>query len=132
MEQVEIRDGSRSAVFRSPIPFTGDRLWVALEADGLRAEHDVYVFGQDVNGLAAFFQDLADSWRGWGDVKVWNSIEHDLRIEARSDAGRHCLLNVVVRDGPIPTLNARVDDISVDAGEDLASLARSFAAWTQR
>lgn len=135
MERVVITDGSRTATLSAAHRFGGSDLYVgesftiSIEDDGLQAERTVFVFSHDWIAFAAFFEDLADSWRGWDGTRTWESIEHDLTIEARSDPGRHCSLSFIVRNGPIPTWTARIDGISVDAGEDLTSLARAVGRW---
>ncbi len=116
-----VTDGFRSATFHSAQhsgstdPYVGESFRVILKDVGLTAEQGVFVFSHDWAALAAFFNNLAESWRGWTGTKSWESVEHDLTIEARSDAGRHCLLSFIVRDG---------------AGEDMTSLAASFNTWT--
>lgn len=130
-----ITDGSRTAVFRDAHrsngiePYVGESFTVTIEDEGLRAARGVFVFSHDWAALTSFFADLAESWRGWDGTKEWRSIEGDLEIEARSDPGRHCLLSFTVRNGPVYTWTARVNDISIDAGEDLASLAEAVRNW---
>lgn len=135
MERVVITDGSRTATLSAAHRFGGSDLYagesftISIEDDGLQVERLVFVFSHGWIALAAFFQDLADSWRGWDGTKTWESIEHDLTIKARSDAGRHCLLSFTVRNGPVRTWTAQIGDISIDAGEDLASLASAVSRW---
>ena len=135
MERVVITDGSRTATLSAAHRFGGTDLYagesftISIKDDGLQVERTVFVYSHDWIAFAAFFQDPADSWRGWDGTKTWESIEHDLTIEARSDAGRHCLLSFTVRNGPMRTWTAQIDGISIDAGEDLASLARAVRSW---
>ena len=136
MDRVVIGRGSRTATFRDAVGAAGDAPYegegsfiIELRAEGLHAERTVFVFSFDWENLVAFFEDLAESWRGWDGEKTWNSIEHDLAITATSDPGRHCSLLLTVRGGPHSTWEAAMGGLEVDSGEDLAALARSMRAW---
>lgn len=135
MEVVVVTDGSRSAAFHSAQrsenidPHVGESYKITLKDEGLVAERGVFVFSHDWAALAVFFNDLAESWRGWPGTKSWASVERDLTIEARCDPGRHCFLSFTVRDGPVHSWTVGMDDISVDAGEDLTALAKSISTW---
>jgi hypothetical protein len=91
----------------------------------------VFVFGSDWSALADFFADLATLWQGWEGERSWTSVENDLTLTAVWDALGHVELGVIVRDGPAPTWTARVDDIVVDAGEDMSTIARTVAEWSR-
>jgi hypothetical protein len=50
--------------------------------------------------LAAFAETLAANWRGWPDERAWESVEHDLRIQAHHD--EHVRLRVRLQDTDTP------------------------------
>ncbi|MEM8924076.1 MAG: hypothetical protein AAGD35_11290 [Actinomycetota bacterium] len=56
---VQIGRGHPTARFHSA---TNDSFDIDLLADGLTASRSVYIDGYELNALAAFFEDLADSW----------------------------------------------------------------------
>jgi hypothetical protein len=95
---------------------------------GLRAELTVtsnYAVGFD--DLAGFFAGMAKNWRGWDGERVYESIEHELRITGRHLGSRvHLAVELdqtAVGDG----WRARAT-FTVDAGEQLSAIADDFAA----
>ena len=64
--------------------------------------------------------------RNWEGVKVWESPEHDLTIEATFTPGGHDLLLFTARNGPIWTWKASVG-IDVEAGEEMGRIAGMLA-----
>lgn len=137
-DRVTIGRGAPTAVFRSASrgesddPYAGSSFVVELHSDGLDAIRSVFMFSFDWDALANLFSDLADSWRGWEGEKSWESIEHDLRIAAVSDILGHCLLTFTLRDGRNYTWKTVVDGFKIDAGEDMAAVARDMRAWMDR
>jgi hypothetical protein len=101
--------------------YAGGSFEVRLGASGLTASRTVFVYSW--SGLAPFFTELADAWRGWTGVKEWESPEHDLRIEATFESSGHDCLRFTASDGPTPTWRAWVE-VDVEAGEDMARIAR--------
>ena len=101
---------------------SAELLRARVRAPGLDCERDAYEYG-GYEALAAFFEDMAGSWRGWLGERVFASLEGDLEIVAVHD-GRHVELAVRLRQfGPGDwTVSATV---IVDPGEDLAASARS-------
>jgi hypothetical protein len=123
---VHIGQGQPTARFHSA---TTDSFGIDLLSDGLTASRSVYIHSFDINALAAFFEDLADSWKGWEGEKSWHSIEHELLITATSDALGHCLLTFTLRDGPNYTWKTTVGGFEISAGEDMAAVAREMRSW---
>nr|WP_276310093.1 DUF6228 family protein [Nocardioides speluncae] len=106
-------------------------LVATLEVEGVTATRSVvnnYTTGfQD---LADFFGGMADAWRGWLDARSWESIEGDLRLEARHEHGR-VRLTVTLRHDRAGWTNHgwRVTaDLGMEPGEQLAQIARDVAA----
>lgn len=134
-DAVTIGHGSPTAVFRnaqrsdSDDPYAGSNFVAELHGDGVDAVRSVFMFSFDWNALAAYFADLAESWRGWEGENVWESIEHDLRITATSDRLGHCHLTFTLRDGPNYTWETTVSGFAISAGEDMAAVAREMRAW---
>ena len=90
---------------------------------GVNAATWVRTLGGD--GIAPWAADLAESYRGWDGVRTWESLEHDLRIDAMHDGRGHVRLRFVIR-GP----RAYESDaweasvvVTLDAGEGMRRLA---------
>lgn len=105
---------------------------VEVHSDDLDAIRSIYVHSFDLSSLAALFSDLADSWSGWEGEKSWHSIEHELLITAASDNLGHCLLTFTLQNGPNYTWRAIVGGFIVDAGEEMAAVAREISAWVDK
>ena len=91
----------------------------------MAATRTVFIFAS--SGLASYFADLAEAWRGWSGPKVWESPEHDLRIEATFRSGGHVRLQFTARNGSIPSWEASLQ-LDVEAGEEMTRIAREVAA----
>jgi hypothetical protein len=76
--------------------------------------------------LVRFFEDLADSWRGWSGERVYESIEHDLRIVATHDG--HVRLRVRLWQSTDPDGWTLETTVRLDAGEQLSQAAKDMAA----
>jgi Family of unknown function (DUF6228) len=100
-----------------------------IVAPGLEAERDAYEY-DGCGALAAFFEGMADSWRGWSGKRAFESLEGDLDLAAAHD-GRHVTLSVrLQQDGPGDwKASAKV---IIDPGEDLAAAARSVRGLVGR
>ncbi|MFC4018908.1 DUF6228 family protein [Micromonospora sp. GCM10011542] len=93
-----------------------------LRCDGLAASRQVvHNYASGFEDLADFFGQLADDWRGWSGERVWESVEGDLRIEARHEY-RHIQLRIVIRS-PGPGWGNEgwkaAADLTIDPGEEL-------------
>jgi hypothetical protein len=134
-DHVVIGRGTPTAVFRSVSreesddPYASSSFVVELCSDGLNSTRSVFMLSLDWDALASLFSDLANGWRGWEGEKSWESIEHDLTITAVSDSLGHCLLTFTLRDGANYTWKTVVGGFKIDAGEDMAAVARDMRAW---
>ena len=83
------------------------------------------------DALTAWTVELAESYRGWGGVRSWTSLEHDLRIDATHDRRGHVRLRFVVRGphGYDPDAWEASVCVDLDAGEDMRRLSGEFAAF---
>jgi hypothetical protein len=93
----------------------------------LRASKDVYGgYAHSFGDLAQYFDGLAADWRGWSDVRIYESLEHDLRLEATHDG--HVQIRVRLWQ------SADIDgwdvwaNLRVDPGEELSRAARHIRA----
>jgi hypothetical protein len=80
--------------------------------------------------LDDFFEQQAQDWRGWEGVREWNSLEGDLRIEARHEYG-HVQLRVTVRKALTDWGNGSwlaTGDLTIDPGEQLTCVAAEVKA----
>jgi len=124
-DDVTIGHGSPVAAFRSAArsgsgdPYAGSSFMVELHSDGVRAIRSVFMSSSEWDALAAYFSDLANSWRGG---------------KARSRGNRSSMIF-----GSLPhptrwvianwTWKTVVGGFKVDAGEDMATVAREMLAW---
>lgn len=92
---------------------------VTVELESLTARREVaasYVSG--FSDLAGFFTRLAASWRGWSGTQTYESIEHDLLLEA-THTGSHVELRFTLQDPQFHDVWAVRGKVTVDAGEEL-------------
>lgn len=91
-------------------------------------------YAADFQGLAGFFANLAAGWRGWDGERSWESIEGDLRLDARHSHG-HVQLRVTLRaDGPGWGNGGwtATADLTLDPGEQLSVIAADVAGLMTR
>jgi hypothetical protein len=97
-----------------------------LRCDGIAAsQRIVHNYASGFEDLADFFGQLADDWRGWGGERVWESVEGDLRIEARHEY-QHVQLRIVLRSQGPGWGNEGwmvAADLTIDPGEELTRAA---------
>ncbi len=96
-----------------------------LVAPGLDVERDVYEF-DGYAALAAFFDEIASSWRGWVGEREFSSLEGELEITAIHDG--HVRMSVRLNQSSRPgewTVDAK---LTIDPGEDLKAAADSVRA----
>jgi Family of unknown function (DUF6228) len=112
-----------------------DTVAAELQSNGLNASRIIVnPYSTGFADLSAFFEQLAQDWRGWDDVRRWTSAESDLAIEARHEYG-HVHLRVTLRaygpgwgnDGWTATA-----DVTIDPGEQLPQIAADLTNLTQR
>jgi Family of unknown function (DUF6228) len=95
-----------------------------LLSDGLSATAIVRsIEGPSPMALSLFMDDLASEWKGLQFERTWESIEHHLTIEARSDSLGHLILTFVLREGhEVDAWSARVS-VKVEPGEEMTQVA---------
>lgn len=129
MTAAEIFDGRTRLAFVEPVGpgKVVDYLTVRIEGPDMSASRQVYAgWAEGFAGLADYFQDLTDSWRGWDGERVFESIEADLRIAASHDG--HVRLSVTLWESTEPR-GWRVEaELRLDAGQQLTQAARDLSA----
>jgi hypothetical protein len=103
--------------------------WWSVEAclrvPGLEARSRLHDTG--FGDLAAFFGRLAADWRGWDGERVWESLEHDLRLAATHDG--HVQLAVQLLQRPEWQAGwSAAAVISLEPGEEMTRVAEDVAA----
>src|SRR5262249_11621560 len=76
------------------------------------------------DGIVAWAADLAESYRGWDGARIWESLEHDLRIDATHDGPGHVSLRFLIR-GPRGHDRGAWEAsivVTLDAGQDMQRL----------
>lgn len=129
MDPVIVGDAGRTLAFSDP-QFQGalpaDYLSVTVTGPDMVASRQVYAGWEGgFTTLASFFGDLADDWRGWQGVRVFESIESDLRIEANHDG--HVHLRVSLWESTVPDGWRVRAEVRLDAGEALSRAAADLA-----
>jgi Family of unknown function (DUF6228) len=106
--------------------YVGVRLRVpGLEASLRVSAHYASGFGD----LVMFFRDLASGWRGWPGQKVYESLEHDLRLTAVHDG--HVRLTVQLEQTWPDGWSASAV-LRLDPGEEMTAAAEGVAALLGR
>ena len=104
-----------------------------LHEDGMSAATIARVdgaFANSVPTLAGFVQSLAAAWDGWDGVRTWQSIEHELTIDARHDGRGYVSLGVTLRarsPGWDDTAWSARTVFVLEAGEEMRRLAADLA-----
>lgn len=115
----------------APSKSTVDQVSAELRDEGLHAAQIVYHgYATGFRDLVDFFMKLERDWRGWDGVRTWESLEGDLRIEARHAYG-HVQLRVTLRHSIAVWGRAgwiATADLTVEPGEQLSAVARDLRA----
>lgn len=139
VDMAELRIGhSNSYLLLTPddLDPVGPTVTAELSSNGLRAIHAVvHSFSTGFADLAEFFDQLAQDWRGWDDVRSWQALEGDLNIDARHEYG-HVQLRVTLRayvpgwgnDGWTASANLTIDP-SEQLSQIAADMGRLAACW---
>lgn len=73
--------------------------------------------------LAAFFNDLAEHWRGWDDAREWRSYEGGLGLSCTHDGLGHVTMTVALRElsgdgwlveGDVPLDAGQLEQVAFD------------------
>lgn len=92
---------------------------VAVELESLTARREVaasYVSG--FADLVGFFTSLVENWRGWSGTRNYESLEHDLLLEA-AHTGSHVELWFTLQDPQFHDVWSVRGKLTLDAGEEL-------------
>jgi Family of unknown function (DUF6228) len=127
---------SRRWTLHRPIDTYGDGyIWTVraqISDYGMSAVTSAKLDG-DGSDLGAFFQLLADGWRGWEGARTWRSLDGEMEIDARHDGRGHVAIGVTLRYGEpsfaADAWSARVV-LAVEGGEEMARLASDL--WQLR
>ncbi|MFC9437578.1 DUF6228 family protein [Nocardia sp. NPDC057030] len=134
-EAVEIVDhslGTRVRLWHRTEPSSDDHVAVCVElsADGMVASMRGlmldYVAGRS---LPSFFSTLERDFIGWQGIRTWDSMDDELRIEARHSTWGHVRLDWHLSRKPSGSLSWTATAVThLEAGEQL----RQFAAAIDR
>jgi hypothetical protein len=130
-----VADGGRARVrlLAPQRPFSDEFLdfRVELQDIGLNAATAVRTIEGD--GLASWAGTLADSYAGWDGEQSWESLDRDVRIDARHDGRGHVVLRFAIRGPRAYDETAWEASVSVnlDAGEDMRGLAREIEVFVR-
>ena len=105
---------------------SGTPLTLVATLDGPGLSASVSAYDDRYEALTAFFQGLADSWRGWEGDRCFSSLEGELDITARHDG--HIRLSIRLGRVDDPGHWTVQAEVTVDPGEDIASAARDVGS----
>jgi Family of unknown function (DUF6228) len=121
------QDGLRFAQVQHGADGTVRAVEVSMRTPGLAAGLQVQShYAKGFDDLAAFFQGLAASWRGWQGEKAYESLEHDLRLTATHDG--HVRLGVQMSRTSGPDGWSASAVLRLDPGEEMTRAAGDVAA----
>ena len=86
---------------------------------------DNHILG--LGSAIGFFEDLADSWRGWEGQREYRSLEGELTLAAAHD-GLAMVTLAVQMSQPSPPGWSAAADLELGAGADLEAQARAILA----
>jgi Family of unknown function (DUF6228) len=96
---------------------------VSLAVEGTHASVNVWDYGA---GPAAYFQLLADNWKGWDGDRSWSSLEGQLNIDARHDGKGLIICEVTVGSVIAPTWSLTAT-LTFGAGAHMDEIAATVA-----
>jgi hypothetical protein len=105
-------------------------LTASLQLDGLAATVRVDdSYANRFQDLSSFFAALEKSWRGWKGAQSWESVEGNLRVEARHEYGKVRLTVAMRRDRAEWDNHGwhATGDLTIEPGEQLSRIAREVA-----
>jgi Family of unknown function (DUF6228) len=126
-DAVVISTEGRRLQFARPVRADDEREpWsydAAVTIELTEASVNVWDYGA---GPAAFFQLLADDWRGWDGERSWSSLEGQLAIKARHD-GKGLIICEVAIGSVIPPTWSLQATMTFGAGAHMDEIAASVA-----
>ncbi len=115
--------GDGVAPFRDGYDFVDFR--VSIVARGMRADALVRsAEGASPKSLHRFLRELAEDWKGAQPDSSWEAIEHGLSIDAHREPLGHVLLTFSLRESYRHDAWLVRVTVQLDAGEEMATLAR--------
>ncbi|GAB0107943.1 hypothetical protein JMUB6875_69460 [Nocardia sp. JMUB6875] len=134
-EAIEVMDRSAETgvrLWRRTVPYSDDFVAVCVElsGDGMVASmHGLILDYVNGRSLPGFLSTLERDFAGWQGIRTWESMNHELRIEARHLTLGHVRLDWTLNRQPSESLTwAATVATYLEAGEQL----RQFAAAIHR
>lgn len=130
VDQVVVGRDGHALILRDVVRGSGGEIWsvdVEVVDAGLRAESTVtshYAVGFD--DLVEFFAGMMESWRGWDGDRVYESLEHELRLVGQH-LGSRVRIGVELAQASDPDGWCVRATFTVDAGEQLSTAAHDLA-----
>jgi Family of unknown function (DUF6228) len=122
-------DGGR-LIFTNPVRGDDGEIWsvvAVVDTAGLHVERKVAThYANHFDDLIAFFEDLAESWRGWKGAKTYTSLERDLAVSAVNDGGAHVRLAISLSGPTSPPRWTVTVEVSTDPGAQMLEAAEGL------
>jgi hypothetical protein len=99
---------------------------VAISGAGLSAATQVRTI-EGAGGLGAFLAEIANDWKGVEPHRRWESIEHELSIDADRDSLGNVVLTIRLRESYRLDAWEVKSTFRLDAGEEMTAFARAVA-----
>jgi hypothetical protein len=100
---------------------------VKISGPGMAAEAPV-MNTSDRSELPDFIHELADNFRGWRGTRTWESLEHQLQVEATWADGGHVQLKFQITPSIYDQWKACVV-VPIEAGAEMQALADTLAGY---
>ena len=89
---VELKSGSTSMILG---PINGEYISIMFESGDIKAKIVSYLY-TDYQDYYRYFQNIADSWKGWQGSKKWQTVEGDFQLEATHDSQSYVFLKLTL------------------------------------
>ena len=100
-----------------------EEAWVRLSRQGLHAETWVWAHQRPgLDGLADYFAEMSDDWRGWDGERTWASVQGELQLTSRHEGG-HIAIDVVLDREITWTVST---ELAIEPGEQLTVAVRDL------
>jgi Family of unknown function (DUF6228) len=90
---------------------------VEFSSPSLSAFHRVWMYAGDGERLASLFEEMAENWKGWEGVKIWDAIEGDFSLSCTGDKLGHITIKVKLVGRNPPQLWSVEFDMEIEAGQ---------------
>jgi hypothetical protein len=114
VKNIVIKSSEGSELFQIG-PREGEYINLELRMPALKARARIFLYEDNI-GLFRLFEDLAQNWKGWQGVKVWTSLEEDLKLSCSTDGLGHVTIALEVTNRTVGSTWIVKASLKIDAG----------------